>query len=201
MAAFLGRAEHDPHMSGLAERLAELERLESIRRLPGASATAYAALDVDALAALYTADVELLDGRRGRAALHAHFANGIRSAPGGGLHTVVLHTGDHIVEFDGPEEAHGFVYTHVEVLLRDGTGYYQAVRYTDRYRRERGGWYFARQRLHELSYGAPLLTRPDQSVDANWPASQVGRGTVPHRFDSWQRFWRPGSEDGERVGG
>jgi ketosteroid isomerase-like protein len=188
-------------MTAIAERLDALDARAAIARLPHAYATAYARLDVDALASLYTADVQLLDGRRGRTALHEHFARGIRNGPGGGLHTVVLHTGDHLLELDGPDDARGVVYCHVEVLLRDGTGYYQAVRYSDHYRREAGTWRFARQRLHELGYGAPMLTRPDLSEDANWPARQVGRGTVPYRFASWQRFWAGASQDGEGVGG
>jgi ketosteroid isomerase-like protein len=187
-------------MSGLGQRLAQLEARAAIGRLPAAYATAYARLDVDELASLYTSDVEMLDGLRGRAALHAHFANGIRNGPGGGLHTVVLHTGDHVIEFDGPNSAHGIVYCHVEVLLRDGSGYYQAVRYTDHYRRDGDGWFFARQRVHELSYGAPMTTRPDHTTEAHWPASQVGRGTVPYRLASWQRFWGEASDDGECVG-
>jgi ketosteroid isomerase-like protein len=170
-------------------RLRSLEAKAEIRALPIGYATAYARLDIDALVSLYTHDVELLDGRHGRAALHAHFGGGVRGAPGGGLDSVILHTGDHTIDVVTHDEARGTVYCHVEVLLRDGTGYYQAVVYTDRYRREGNQWYFARQRTHELVCGAPLSSRPDHATEAHWPASQVGRGTLPYRLPSWRRFW------------
>jgi ketosteroid isomerase-like protein len=169
-----------------SERLTALEARAAIAELPGRYADAFARLDLAALVALYVPDVRLQSGRSGRDALHAYFAEGIRS---GGLHTVVLHTGNHAIELIGTDRARGTVYCHVEVLLRDGSAYQQAVLYTDRYRCHDGTWCFAEQRGHELFYGAPWLTRPNDLEPAEWPRSQTGRGTVPHRWPSWQAYW------------
>jgi ketosteroid isomerase-like protein len=173
-------------------RLAGLAARDQIAELPHRYAIAYAELDLDALVALYRPDVELLNGDTGRAALRAHFEQGIRTGPGGGLDTVVLHTGNHVIQVTGADGAVGTVYCHVEVILRDGTGYYQAVRYTDSYCRRGDRWYFARQRTHELCYGAPFASRPNGRPDADWPARQIGRGTVPYRLPTWQEFGNAG---------
>lgn len=168
------------------ERLAALEARAAIAELPGRYADAFARLDLAALVALYVPDVRLQSGQSGRPALRAHFAEGIRA---GGLHTVVLHTGNHVIELTGSDTARGTVYCHVEVLLQDGSAYQQAVFYTDSYRRQSGTWYFAEQRGHELFYGAPWLTRPNELAPAEWPRSQTGQGTVPHRWPTWRAYW------------
>jgi hypothetical protein len=78
----------------------------------------------------------------------------------------------------------------------DGSGYQQAVLYSDSYRRVDGAWCFAEQRRHELFYGAPWLTRPNELPDTDWPRSQTGRGTVPYRWPTWQVFWADAAEEG-----
>jgi uncharacterized protein (TIGR02246 family) len=180
---------------GVNSRLATLEAREAIRALPPRYADAYARLDLDALAALYLPDVPLrpaADGtaETGRAALRDHFERATRGAtPGRGLATVILHTDNHVIDVTGPDAATGSVYCHVEVHRRDGSGYQQAVVYTDRYARHEGAWYFATQRKHDLLYGAAPLTRPNALPPANWPASQTGRGTLPDAWPSWREFW------------
>ena len=116
-------------------------------------------------------------------------STGVSSTGGAGLHTVILHTGDHLIDFAGPDSAQGSVYCLGEMQRTDGSWYRQTIIYTDAYTRLDGSWYFARQRRHELVYGTPPLTRPNQLPAANWPASQTGRGTLPGRWPSWQRFW------------
>jgi hypothetical protein len=177
-----------------AERMDALVSAQQLRDLPPRYAAAYARLDPDELVRLYAPDVELLDGRRGRAALRDHFERGMRSTGGAGLRTVILHTGDHLIDFAGAGSAAGSVYCLGEVQRTDGSWYRQAIIYTDAYTRVDGTWYFARQRRHELVYGTPPGTRPNQLPPANWPASQIGRGTLPGRWPSWQRFW---GENGE----
>jgi ketosteroid isomerase-like protein len=181
----------------VAERVAGLEARAAIADLPGRYAAAFANFDLDALVGLYAPNVELSSGERGRAALRAYFAAGIHD---GALHTVVLHTGDHVIDVTGPDTAEGAVYCHVEVLLADGSGYQQAVLYTDRYRRSDGIWCFATQRRHELFYGAPWLARPNGLPEAHWPRSQTGRGTLPYRWPSWQDFWADLGPDEHRAG-
>lgn len=48
-----------------------------------------------------------------------------------------------------------------------------------------GAWRFERQHEHELFYGAPPATPPNNLPPANWPERDTGRGTFP-----------PGAPDG-----
>jgi len=170
-------------------RLDALGSAQELRDLPQRYAAAYARLDPDELVRLYAPDVELLDGRQGRPALRDHFERGMRSTNGAGLNTVILHTGEHVIDFTGTDRAEGMVYCLGEMQRTDGSWYRQTIIYTDAYTRLDGTWYFARQRRHELVYGTPPLTRPNHLAPANWPASQTGRGSLPGRWLSWQRFW------------
>jgi hypothetical protein len=172
-------------------RLKALTFAHQVRELPARYAVAFAHLDLDELVGLYVPDVKLADGRRGRAALRQHFEQGMRgTGPGLGLHTVILHVGDHSIELTGTDSARGTVYCFGDMQLTDGTWYRQAIVYSDVYAHMDGTWYFARQRRHELVYGAAPLTRPNNLPPANWPARQTGRGTLPDGWPSWQRFWR-----------
>jgi ketosteroid isomerase-like protein len=181
--------------SGLAARIQRLEAASAIRELPPRYAAAFARLDLDALVELYIPDVRLHTGAVGRAALRAYFQRSFAGAdPGDGLHTVILHNGTHIIDFDDDpasdaDAARGTVYCHGEMQLMDGRRYTQAIVYTDSYARFGDQWYFAAQRVHELVYGAPPLTRPNALPAANWPASQIGRGTLPAGWPSWREFW------------
>jgi hypothetical protein len=172
-----------------ADRLAALSSAEELRGLPIRYASAYARLDLDELVMLYAPDVELARGQRGRLALREQFERGMRTVDGAGLHTVILHTGNHIIQFTDADSAAGQVYCFGDVQRRDGSWYRQTIVYTDTYTRADGTWYFARQRRHELVYGITPPERPNHVPPAHWPASQVGRGTLPDRWPSWQRFW------------
>jgi ketosteroid isomerase-like protein len=187
------------------DRLAALEARARLRELPSRYAAAYARLDVDALVELYVPDVALASGLEGRDALHRHFTAGIRGPdgdPGQGLAIVILHVANQVVELDG-DSAHGVVYCHGEMQRRNGEWYHQAIVYTDDYARVDGHWYFARQRTHELVYGVEPQRRPIGLPPADWPLSQIGRGTLPDRWESWQRFWavdRTGPGDASSLG-
>jgi hypothetical protein len=83
------------------------------------------------------------------------------------------------VELAGPDRANGTVQCHVDVIRRDGGSYRQDVVYTDEYVRRDGRWYFAGPRRHELVQGTAPGTRANVLPPADWPRSQVGRGTWP----------------------
>jgi ketosteroid isomerase-like protein len=179
-----------PDGTALQARMQRLDAVDAIRELPARYAAAYARLDLDALVELYVPQVRLHTGAVGRDELRAHFERSVRGTrTGGGLHIVILHNGNHVIDFEGPDSARGIVYCHGDMQLTDGTRYTQAIIYTDTYARLGDRWYFAAQRVHELVYGAPPLTRPNALPDANWPASQTGRGTLPGRWPSWKAFW------------
>jgi hypothetical protein len=182
--------------ASVTQRLAALQARTDIRELAARYGAAYAQLDVAGLVALYAEDVELLSGEVGRAALHRHFERGIRGAhDGDGLNIVILHVGNHVIDLDTADTAHGIVYCHGEMQRRNGEWYHQAIIYSDDYVRVDDRWYFARQRNHELVYGAPPQTRPIDLPPANWPQRQVGHGTLPARWTSWQEFWAAGTAE------
>lgn len=162
----------------LAARVTALADTAAIRALPHRYAQAFAALDLDALLALYVPGIALRD----------HFAAAMRE-----LHTTILLVHGHVVEFTGPDTAVGTVSCHVDVRRRDDDCYQQRVVYTDRYARHKSEWLFAAPRRHELGYGVATGQRPNDQPDARWPASQVGRGTFPYERPSWSAFW--GADD------
>ena len=104
-----------------AQRPDALVSAQQLRDLPTRYAAAYARLDLDELVGLYAPDVQLLGGRRERPVLRDHFERGMRSTDGAGLHTVILHTGDHLIEFTGADSALRSVYCLTEMQRTDGS--------------------------------------------------------------------------------
>ncbi len=106
----------------------------------------------------------------------------------------VLMVGNVLIDFDGPDAAHGVVYClgRVEEPVGSGRIIEQAIVYFDRYARgDDARWRFVGRR-HELFWGVAASERPLDQPDANWPESSSGRGTLPHRLASWTNFWSPG---------
>ncbi len=83
---------------------------------------------------------------------------------------------NHLIDFDGPHDAHGTVYGLVQT---DWSGKFleQAVIYQDRYVRVEEQWLFL-NRKHLLLYGAERSANPFAQPPANWPANQIGLGTA-----------------------
>lgn len=113
-----------------------------------------------------------------------------------GVGVTVLMVANVLVDFDpeSEDDARGVVYCNarVEDPPESGRIVEQAIVYFDRYHRNRAGqWQFVKRR-HELFWGVEAAERPLDQPDANWPQSSSGRGTLPHRLESWHRFWSPG---------
>lgn len=173
----------------LDRRIDRLEAAAAIRELPGRYAAAYGSLDMDALAATYVDDVAVGDdGLRGRDALRDHMDAGNRGPTG--VRLAILHVGTHVVDLDpdDPDRATGTVCSHGEVERADGSWFHQAIGYRDRYERRNGRWYFGAQRRHELFYGVEPGRHPQDQAPAHWPERDVGTGTLPHRWPTWQAF-------------
>ena len=117
----------------------------------------------------------------GRDALRAEFTRTL-SAVG----VTVLTVGTHVIDLVDDDTATGSVYCHGEIEF-DDRWVRQAILYRDAYARRAGHWYFVRRR-HELWYGAPAERNPLTLPPANWPASPVGRGTVPECWETWREF-------------
>ena len=130
----------------LAERVRRLEDRFAIQDLVAAYCRAIDDRDLEAFLGLFTADATLChrDGvmrLEGRAAIRDYYTT--RFAGYG----VTFHSPHaHAVVFDGPESASGTVTGHAEMSV-DGELVVAAIRYSDAYRRESGGWRFASREL------------------------------------------------------
>jgi len=170
----------------------DTERLlayEEIRQLAAHYAVAVDSRDVDALVELFTPDVKVLGGGRGRDALRKVFEQHLHSD-----RVSILHVGTHMIDLVDADHATGVVYSTCE-MGNEQRWARQAIAYEDRYERHDGRWYFAR-RDHKLFYGVELDERPLAQPDANWPASAIGRGSVPFEWPTWQRFWAESNKGG-----
>lgn len=138
-------------MASIEERLQRLEDREAIRELVAGYCRAIDDRDLEAFVGNYTDDC--VHGQRdrslhleGKAALREHYAGRFLE------YGVTLHTPHaHVIEFDGPDEAHGWVSGHAEMGL-GGEGWLAAFRYLDEYRRVDGAWKFARRELSTYYY-------------------------------------------------
>ncbi len=156
---------------------------EDIRQLAVRYAWLLDSRDLVALAELFVADVRVGDGV-GRAALAASFTEQLRS-----IGPTTLFVGNHVIELDDVDHAHGIVYCRGYIDEPEGF-VEQMIVYSDRYRREPDeGWRFVGRR-HELFYGIETAERPYEQGSAHWPTSATGVGTLPFRLESWQRFRR-----------
>ncbi|MET8578587.1 nuclear transport factor 2 family protein [Streptomyces sp. NPDC005012] len=167
-------------MSGdaMEDRLARLEALAEIRTLPARYAHHFARLDMDALADLYADPLTLRTGELSdREALRASFESS--GAPPDGVRMAVLLTGTHIVRLTEDGRAVGSVYCRADVQRGERTFFHQAIHYGDHYCHQDGAWRFERQRDHQLFYGAPPATAPNELPPADWPEHDTGRGTFP----------------------
>jgi hypothetical protein len=103
-----------------------------------------------------------------------------------GLGPSVLFVGNHVIEVLDEDHATGSVYCHCRMDM--GEQFVdQAILYQDRYIRHEGRWLFEVRR-HLLWFGAAEAENPFSQEPANWPASTVGRGTLPEDFPSYQRL-------------
>ena len=85
--------------------------------------------------------------------------------------------GNHIIELDAPDRAHGSVYCTAQ--LDFGEEFIdQSILYQDSYVREDGGWLFERRR-HLLWFGQKRAENPIHQPADGWPKTHVGRGVLP----------------------
>lgn len=166
-----------------AAALQQLLDRDEIRQLAHRYAVALDARDLDALVALFVDDVQVGREAVGHAALRSDFDRQLRA-----IGVSILFVGNHVIDFDGADDAHGIVYCKAEIQEGD-TWNHQAIQYHDRYARRDGRWYFVR-RKHLLWYGQAQTRSPLQQPAAEWPKRSTGRGTLPEALESWQRFWK-----------
>jgi hypothetical protein len=93
------------------------------------------------------------------------------------LGTTVLHITNHIVWLDDDRHARGRVFCLAQ-LDRGDTFIDQSIVYEDRYVNRDRGWQFE-VRNHLLWFGSARAEHPMHQPSADWPDSQIGRGTLP----------------------
>jgi hypothetical protein len=184
---------HDLASSGpgadTAARLDRLESLDEIRQLAGRYALALDMRDADAWVGLYPEDVRVSRDLSGRVALKQWFDETMRQRFTGTAHV----TGNHVIEFDDADHAHGIVYSRNEHEM-DGEWVIMTMMYWDTYERSRDGagvpgrWLF-RRRL-PLYWYATDLNRPPVGPDKmRWPDQEPYEGGFHDLWPSWARFW------------
>lgn len=167
------------------ERLDRMESLAHIRQLPYRYALALDSRDMDALVDLFVPDVRVGRDETGRDALKRWFTETMR-APKTSVHFV----GNHIVDFDDADHAHGIVYCRDE-LERPATKEWEVgtLQYWDTYLRVDGEWCFQRRKFHRW-YIVDALTRPSHGAGVNEGADGLTTRQLPEAFETWGRFWQ-----------
>jgi uncharacterized protein (TIGR02246 family) len=122
-------------MASIEARLQQLEDRVAIQDLAAEYCRAIDDRDLEAFLETYTEDCVLRykDGAMridGKPALREYYANRFKQY---GLTFHYPHA--HVITFDGPDQAHGWLSGHAEMGL-SGEGWLAAFRYTDVYRRE-----------------------------------------------------------------
>jgi|SRR5579859_1082999 len=172
---------------GLEERLDRMESLAAIRQLPYRYALAVDSRDMASLAALFAPDVRVGRDASGRDAIESWFAQILRR-PRASVHFV----GNHVIDFDDADHAHGVVYCHDE-LEQPLTGEWQMgkLQYWDQYVRVDGEWCFARRRFHRW-YLVDALERPEAGAgleDAAEGRDPLTARPLPESFPTWEPYW------------
>lgn len=175
----------------LLARIDRLESLDAIRQLPAKYALSLDMRDLDAHVNLFAPDVRVSKSESGRAALKRWLDDTLRLQFTGTSH----HTGNHVIEFDDPDHAHGVVYSKNEHETGAEWVIMQML-YFDNYERVDGCWYF-RRRLPCYWYATDLNKPPIGDNKMRWPEREPYAGAYHALWPSWQKFWDQPPADGE----
>jgi hypothetical protein len=184
--------------SSLLKRIDRLESLDEIRQLPAKYSLSLDMRDMDAHVNLFAEDIRVSRERTGRGHLKAWLDDTLRLQFTGTSH----HIGNHIIEFDDPDHAHGVVYSKNEHETPCANGESEWVimqmLYWDNYERIDGRWYF-RRRLPCYWYATDLNKPPVGDDKIRWPDREPYSGAYHDLWPSWEEFWAkpPGGDDVE----
>jgi hypothetical protein len=172
----------------LLARIDRLESLDEIRQLPAKYSLSLDMRDVDAHVNLFAVDIRVSREKVGRAHLKRWLDDTLRLQFTGTSH----HIGNHIIEFDDPDHAHGVVYSknEHETPCADGTNEWVIMQmlYWDNYERIDGRWYF-RRRLPCYWYASDINKPPVGCNKMRWPDRDDYQGAYHELWPSWQAFW------------
>jgi hypothetical protein len=149
--------------------------------------------DLDAHVNLFAPDIRVSREKTGRANLKRWLDDTLRLQFTGTSH----HIGNHIIEFDDADNAHGVVYSKNEHETGPEWVIMQML-YWDNYQRIDGRWYF-RRRLPCYWYATDLNKPPIGDKKMRGPGREPYDGAFHALFPSWQTFWAnpPGAEEPE----
>jgi hypothetical protein len=185
-------------VSDLEARLDRLESLDEIRQLVAKYALSLDMRDLDAHVNLFAPDIRVSREQVGRAHLKRWLDDTLRLQFTGTSH----HTGNHIIEFDDADHAHGVLYSKNEHETPCDNGDTEWVimqmLYWDNYQRIDGRWLF-RRRLPCYWYATDLNKPPVGEHKMRWPDREHYDGAFHELFPSWSEFWAspPDSDDPE----
>lgn len=172
----------------LEARIDRLESLDAIRQLAAKYSLSLDMRDLDAHVNLFAPDIRISREHTGRAHMKAWLDDTLRLQFTGTSH----HIGNHIIEFDSPDHAHGTVYSknEHETPREDGGTDWVIMQmiYWDNYERIDGVWYF-RRRLPCYWYATDLNAPPVGEGKMRWPDREAYDGAYHELFPSWKAFW------------
>ena len=170
--------------NSIEQRLDRLESTEEIRQLVAKCSLSLDMRDLDAHVNLFAPDIRVSREHTGRAHLKRWLDDTLRLQFTGTSH----HTGNHIIEFDGINHAHGVVYSKNEHETGDEWVIMQML-YWDNYQRIDNQWLF-RRRLPCYWYATDLNQPPVGDLKMRWPDREAYSGAFHDLFPSWQDFWQ-----------
>ena len=179
---------YDASESTLEARIDRLESLDEIRQLAAKYSLSLDMRDLDAHVNLFAPDIRVSRDKIGRRHLKRWLDDTLRQQFTGTSH----HIGNHIIEFNDFDHAHGVVYSKNEhETPRDDGGIDWVIMqmlYWDSYERIDGRWYF-RRRLPCYWYASDLNKPPVGPRKIRWPDRDNYEGAFHDLWPSWKAFW------------
>ena len=182
----------------LLARIDRLESLDEIRQLAAKYSLSLDMRDLDAHVNLFAPDIRVSREKTGRRHLKRWLDDTLRLQFTGTSH----HIGNHIIEFDDSDHAHGVVYSknEHETPCKNGDTEWVIMQmlYWDNYQRIDGRWYF-RRRLPCYWYATDLNKPPVGEFKMRWPDREPYEGAYHDLWPSWADFWAnpPASDEPE----
>ena len=183
----------------ILERVDRLESLDEIRQLAAKYSLSLDMRDLDAHVNLFAEDIRVSREKVGRTHLKRWLDDTLRLQFTGTSH----HIGNHIIEFDDADHAHGVVYSKNEHETPCANGESEWVimqmLYWDNDERIDVRWYF-RRRLPCYWYATDINNPPVGENKMRWPDREPYSGAYHELWPSWLEFWQnPPSDEQAQV--
>ena len=169
------------------EALQELIARDQIHQLADRYAVSVDGKDLDALAALFVDDVD--NGRYGpgRDGVRAFYGERLRL-----FHCSMHMVGNHVIDFDDDDHAHGIVYCRAHHHVTDPEYWFDmALAYWDSYERRADRWLFRRRQVkswYRQEFGFPGHGTDRVLSEAGDQGAMRGVA-MPAAFPTFEGFW------------